>query len=232
MNLNSLLSELNSLANPQRAQDLNRFFKTDPGHYGYGDQFIGLRVPQIRSLVKIYWNVLDLPDIQNLLINPIHEYRLLALLILVKKYPLSPKIIYDFYLKNTKYINNWDLVDASSRYIVGRYCYEHQNYSILHELSLSSDLWEKRIAITATAFLINQNIFNPTLEISRTLLSDPHDLIHKAVGWMLREVGKKDQQILLSFLNEYALKMSRTTLRYAIEKFPEDLRQHYLSLKA
>ncbi|MCX6726763.1 MAG: DNA alkylation repair protein [Candidatus Shapirobacteria bacterium] len=242
MNLSSLVSDLQSLANPAKAKDLKWFFKTGPGQYGAGDQFIGIIVPDIRKLVKLYWDVLDLSEVEILLHNPIHEFRLTALLILVKKlsaaksarggYSQSKENIYQFYLTNLKYINNWDLVDLSSRDIIGAYCFEHQNYSILTKLSQSNDLWEKRIAIVSTYFLIKRGIFSPTLTISLILLNDSHDLIHKAVGWMLREVGNRDQKILTDFLDRHCLKMPRTALRYAIEKFPDPLRFHYLHQRA
>lgn len=229
--LNSLVSELKSLTNPPKAKDLSWFFKTNPGQYGEGDKFLGIVVPLQRKLVNLYWDTITLSDIQALLDSPYHEFRLTGLLILVKQYPKNKKSIFDFYLQNTSRVNNWDLVDLSCRDIVGAYCYENNNYSILTKLSKSKDLWEKRISIVSTAFYIKNNHFSPTLEISQALLSDPHDLIHKAVGWMLREVGKKDQKTLLNFLDQFYSQMSRTTLRYAIEKLPEDLRLYYLHLK-
>jgi len=232
MNYQTILAEIKSLANPTRAKNLSWFFKTGPGEYGEGDKFLGLTVPQVRSLVKIYWDLLDLSDIEKLLHSPIHECRLFALLVLAKHYPRYPKKVFDLYLKNTKYINNWDLVDISSRDISGRYCFETKDYSILYKLSKSQDLWEKRISITSTNYLIHRHIFSPTLTIAKTLLVDPHDLIHKGVGWMLREVGKVDQKTLTDFLDVYTLKMPRTALRYAIERLPEDCRFHYLKLKA
>jgi len=235
MNLSSLVSDLNSCASPTKAKNLTWFFKTGPDQYGAGDQFLGIVVPDIRKLVRFYWDVLDLSEVKTLLHNPIHEFRLTALLILVKQYQKSDTVarqtIYKFYLKHLKFINNWDLVDLSSRDIIGAYCYEHKKYSILTKLSQSKDLWEKRISIVSTYFLIKKDIFSPTLTISQSLLSDSHDLIHKAVGWMLREVGKRDQKILTDFLDQHYLKMPRTALRYAIEKFPDPLRLHYLKLK-
>ena len=226
-----LTSQLQSLANPQKAKDLSWFFKTGPGQYGEGDKFLGIVVPLQRNLVKLYWDTVTLNYIQQLLDSPYHEYRLTGLLILVKQYPNNKKNVFDFYLKNTKNINNWDLVDLSSRDIVGAYCFEQKNYSILTKLSRSKDLWEKRTSIVSTAFYIKNLDFIPTLEISKTLLSDPHDLIHKAVGWMLREVGKRNQKPLIDFLDQHHSQMPRTALRYAIERLPESLRLYYLHLK-
>lgn len=231
MGIENIKRELQALANPQKAKDLQWFFKTGVGQYGAGDQFIGIVVPNIRKVVKLYWDVVDLSDIQKLLESPTHEFRLAALLILVKQYPKNKKTIYDFYLKNTKYINNWDLVDLSCHHIIGAYCYEHKDSSIIESLSQTTDLWKKRISIVSTAYFIKNNDFDLTIKICKTLLNDSHDLIHKAVGWMLREVGKRDQKVLTDFLDIYALQMPRTALRYSIEKFPEPLRLHYLKLK-
>lgn len=231
MELSILTSQLQSLGNPQKAKDLQWFFKTGKGQYAEGDQFVGIVVPNIRKVVNLYWDVIDLSEVQQLLLSPFHEFRLCALLILVKKYPSDQENIYNFYLKNLEYINNWDLVDLSCHHIIGNYSYEHKDYSILYKLSQSTNLWEKRISIVSTTYFIRNNYFEPTIEISKTLLVDPHDLIHKAVGWMLREVGKRDQKMLTDFLDEHALVMPRTMLRYSIEKFPETLRQHYLKRK-
>lgn len=234
MDLDSLISKLKSLANPVRAKNCLWFFKTQKGEYGYGDKFLGLTNPQIRALVKKYQKIISLADVISLLCNKYHECRLTALLILVYQYShgdaRSKKLIFNLYLAHTNFINNWDLVDLSARDIVGLYCFEQQDYSILYKLSLSQDLWEKRISIISTAFFIKNNDFIPTLTISKTLLNDNHDLIHKAVGWMLREIGKRNQKTLTDFLDLNYSQMSRTTLRYSIEKFPEILRQHYLSL--
>jgi len=234
MNLKSIISELKSLANPIRAKNCLWFFKTGKGEYGHGDKFLGLSNPQIRSIVKKYQKNISLSDVINLLQNPYHECRLTALLILNYQFKKgdsrTQKLIFNLYLSHTHFINNWDLVDLSATHIVGAYCYEQQDYSILYNLSHSQDLWEKRISIISTLFLIKNNIFDPTLIIAKTLLSDPHDLIHKAVGWALREVGKKDEKILISFLDNNVSKIPRIALRYSIEKFPEPLRQHYLHL--
>lgn len=234
MSLKILLSELKSLENPVRAKNLSWFFKTGPGQYGEGDKFLGLTNPQVHTIVKKYQKIITLSEVMSLLQNPYHECRLTALLLLVYQFAhgdnRTQKLIYILYLSHVHYINNWDLVDLSAPRIIGAYCFEQSDYSILYSLSLSSDLWEKRISIISTLFLIKYRVFTPTLTIAKTLLKDPHDLIHKAVGWMLREVGKKDQKVLIKFLDKHTLHMPRTMLRYSIEKFPENLRQHYLRL--
>jgi 3-methyladenine DNA glycosylase AlkD len=235
MNLDALIQQMNSIASPAKAKDLSWFFKTGKGQYGEGDKFLGIVVPSQRKLVSVYWDVLDLTEVETMLCSQYHEHRLTALMILVKKYQKGDRVtrqkIYNFYLKNTAHINNWDLVDLSSRDIVGAYCYEHKDYSILTKLSRSTDLWEKRISLVSTFFLIKNDLFQPSLDLALTLLSDPHDLIHKAIGWMLREIGKRNLDVLLQFLDAHALAMPRTSLRYAIEKLPETKRQYYLKLK-
>ena len=220
-------------ADPQKAKILQRFFKTGKGQYGEGDVFLGLMVPKQRIIVKQFTN-LELKDIKILLASKIHEYRLIALLILVDKYeqakalPLK-KQIYKFYLGQSKNINNWDLVDLSAKKIVGRYLFEtRESRKILYRLAGSANLWERRIAVLSTFYFIGQNEFSDALKISKLLLKDTHDLMHKAVGWMLREVGKKDIKILEQFLKLNYKKMPRTALRYAIERFPEKIRLRYL----
>lgn len=235
MNLNSIIADLKKQANPIKAKNCLWFFKTKKGEYGYGDKFLGLTVPQVRTIVKKYQKIITLSDTISLLQNPYHECRLAALLILVYQYShgddRTQKLIFNLYLAHTKFINNWDLVDLSAHHIIGAYCYEQKDSSILYSLSKSQDLWEKRISIVSTAFYIKSKDFTPTLTISKTLLNDPHDLIHKAVGWMLREVGKRDQKTLTNFLDKYVLDLPRTALRYSIERLPEPLRLHYLKLK-
>lgn len=230
MNLKALKAELHSLSDPVHAMVSKRFFKTGPGEYGHGDRFIGVRVPHLRKLSKKY----PLPaaaDIDPLLRSPIHEERMLALLLLIQRYRTGGEVekqaVYDLYLARTRFINNWDLVDASAEYVVGRHLLGRDK-APLRRLSVSEDLWERRISIVATFCFIKQGRFDETLEISRILLNDPHELIHKAVGWMLREVGKRDRDVEETFLRSHASAMPRTMLRYAIEKFPEPLRQAYL----
>ena len=225
------LSELRALANAGDAQFLQRFFKTGPGAYAAGDVFLGVRVPVTRKLAGKYRD-LPLSELRKLIRAPEHEARLLALIILTMQYPRaddkSKQEIFDFCLDNTKYINNWDLVDTSAPHVVGAHLYG-KNTRKLDELAGSADLWERRIAIIATQFFIRRDDYQPTLRIARKLLSDPHDLIHKAVGWMLREVGDRDRAVEEEFLRKYCTKMPRTMLRYAIEKFPAELRARYMA---
>lgn len=224
---------LQELGNPQQAQVLQRFFKTGPGEYGEGDVFVGLKVPEIRRLAKEY-QALALPKTVQLLRSPLHEARLLALLIMVQASSRGDKEhqerIYQTYLGNTRFINNWDLVDLSAQHIVGPRLWTGSREP-LQALAASSLIWDRRIAIMATFFFIKKGEFSETLRISGILLQDPQDLIHKAVGWMLREVGKRDQKTEESFLKKHYKQMPRTMLRYAIERFPEELRQRYLKGK-
>ena len=232
-NLREILSKLKMLSDPQRAKDLQRFFKTGPGEYGEGDVFLGLRVPEIRKLAKEY-QALSLSTLVQMLRSPIHEARLLALLIMVRAYKEGDAAlkgrIYRTYLKNTRFINSWDLVDLSAEHIIGAHlsCLSHDP---LKALAASDLIWDRRIAIMATFHFIKKGEFSETLYIAKLLLQDPEDLIHKAVGWMLREVGKREQKIEESFLKTHYKTMPRTMLRYAIEKFPENLRQRYLKGK-
>ena len=232
MSVNELTKELHSLADPARATILGRFFKTGPGQYGEGDLFLGIMVPTAHKLVSKYYLKPDLADIDKLIGSPYHEVRLVALLMLVKKYEKTKSDtekskIYEYYLKNREHINNWDLVDLSTPKIVGDYLLSHPR-EFLYQLAGSDDLWERRISIMATFAFIRAGEFEDTLKLSRMLLHDPHDLIHKAVGWMLREMGKKDKMALLNFLDEYASVMPRTMLRYAIEKLSDKERKYYL----
>jgi 3-methyladenine DNA glycosylase AlkD len=221
---------LQALGDPQQAQVLQRFFKTRPGEYGEGDVFVGLRVPEIRELAREYQS-LALPETIRLLQSPIHEARLLALLILIRIYKRGDasiqERIYRAYLLNTRFINNWDLVDASAEHIVGAHL-TNGSRDRLHALAASNLLWERRIAIMATFHFIKRWEFSDTFNIATLLLQDPEDLIHKAVGWMLREIGKRDHPTEVSFLRAHYKIMPRTMLRYAIEKFPEELRRQYL----
>ncbi|MDP3998730.1 MAG: DNA alkylation repair protein [bacterium] len=229
-NLNLLKNDLAKLQVPKNPAILGRFFKTGKGQYGEGDVFLGLSVPQQREVAKKY-SGLTFKKLQELLSGKIHEYRQTALFILTAKYKKSDKAekrkIFDFYLKNTKNINNWDLVDLSAPNIVGDYLLDN-NRSILYKLARSKNLWEKRIAMLSTYAFIRKGQFEDALKISEILLNDTHDLIHKAVGWMLREVGKKNQNAEENFLQKYCRQMPRTMLRYAIEKFPEEKRNYYL----
>lgn len=222
--LNDLRKELIKLSSPIRAEHSLRFFKTGPGEYGEGDKFYGLNTPQCRALAKKYGD-LSLSDLDKLIHGKYHEERTIALIILKTK-PLKPA--YDFYLSHTKYINNWDLVDISAPNIVGEYLLD-KPIDILFHLAKSKSLWERRIAILATFAFLYRGDPKPTLKIGEMLLQDEEDLIHKAVGWLLREVGKRcGQKHLTDFLDEHHTVMPRTTLRYSIEKFPENLRLKYL----
>ena len=232
MSLIELRSNLNDIKNPEKVQVLQRFFKTGKGQYGEGDIFLGITVPESRK-IAIKYSSLELIDIKSLLQSKIHEERLIALLILVHRYNTNieeRKNIFYFYLDNTNYINNWDLVDLSSHQIIGDFL-KNKDRKILYQLVKSSNLWERRISIISTYAFIRNNNFEDTLKISEILLNDEHDLIQKAVGWMLREVGNRNMNIEEEFLKKHYKSMPRTMLRYAIEKFPENKRRKYLNGK-
>ena len=229
--LDQIKNELSQLSDPEQAKNLSWFFKTDKGQYGEGDVFLGIPVPKQRKVAKRYID-LSLNDLQELLSSTIHEHRLTALLILVSKYEKADNSgkneIFSFYLKNTGNINNWDLVDLSAPKIMGDYLY-NKDVSILFKLAKSSNLWERRIAVLSTFTFIRNNDFDVSLKIAELLLHDEHDLIHKAVGWMLREIGKRNQETEERFLSKYCMQMPRTMLRYAIERFEENKRKFYLT---
>lgn len=232
LTLSQLHSELQALANKKVAESSQRFFKTGPGEYGEGDIFLGIKVPFLHTLSKKALHF-SLKEVQSLLNSLKHEERLLSLLILRRKYQKNPdpKFV-DFYLKNTKKINNWDLVDSSAPYILGAHLLHAKktDRTLLYKLVKSKNIWERRIAILSTFTFIRADDFKDTLTLAEALLNDTHDLMHKAVGWMLRELGKRDQKILEDFLKKHAPHMPRTMLRYAIERFSEPLRKAYLSL--
>jgi 3-methyladenine DNA glycosylase AlkD len=222
---------LAELANLEKAEILQRFFKTRPGEYGEGDVFLGVAVPQQRLAVKRFWKEASLDNVGELLGSEVHDERNVGILILVEKFKRGEdkKVIYDFYMSNLKGVNNWDLVDMSAPHIVGGYLLDKKDErKVLYELVKSKNLWERRIAIISTFAFIRNDDFDDTLKIAEMLLEDSHDLIHKAVGWMLREVGKRDQKVEEDFLKRFYKKMPRTMLRYAIEKFEEGLRLRYL----
>lgn len=231
MTLNKLRAELNQKANPQKAKILKRFFKTKKGEYGEGDIFYGLTVPTQRKIAKNYQN-LPLTDLIKLLHSKIHEERFTALVLMVNLYKKGDEKlkarIYDAYLTNSKWINNWDLVDTSTPQIVGDYLYNFGDVQILDKLAKSNLLWNRRIAMLATFTFTRNGDNKPALKIAQALLNDKHDLINKAVGWMLREVGKRDMKKLKDFLDTHVSKMPRTTLRYAIEKLPKSQKDFYL----
>ncbi|MDH2916242.1 MAG: DNA alkylation repair protein [Gallionella sp.] len=223
-------AELRSLASPELATLQRRFFKTGPGQYGEGDVFLGIKVPPLRALAKRHRDA-DLDTVSTLLHSEYHEERLFALLLLMQFYERASEKertgAFDLYLGNTAHINNWDLVDVSSPHIVGRHL-ATRSRKVLHRMAKSTSLWERRIAIISTLYFIRDNDFDDTLHIAETLLHDEHDLMHKAVGWMLREVGKRDLETEEAFLLQHYRGMPRTMLRYAVERFPEKRRQQYL----
>ena len=231
--LGQIKKDLSQRSNPEKAKKLSGFFKTGKGQYGEGDIFLGIPVPEQRKVAKRY-NDLPLNDLQELLKSKIHEHRLIALLILISKYGKADNSgkdeIFSFYLKNTENIDNWDLVDSSAPKIVGAHLF-NKDTSILFKLVKSDNLWERRIAILSTSKFITNNDFKDALIISELLLHDEHALIHKAVGWMLREIGKRDQETEERFLNKHCMQMPRTMLRYAIEKFDKNKRKFYLAQK-
>ena len=229
--LAALRAEIHALAEPERGDHSQRFFKTGPGQYGEGDKFLGLTVPQMRVLVRKYRD-LDDASALNLLASSWHEERSIALLLLVQGYERGDEArrnrIHRAYLANTTRINNWDLVDASAGQIVGAHL-DASDIALLKRLAKAKSLWERRIAIVSTFYFIRRDEFRPTLEIAELLLGDSEDLIHKAVGWMLREVGKRDRRALDRFLEKHYARMPRTMLRYAIERHPERTRKQYLA---
>lgn len=228
---NIIQKHLRSIADPETAISSQRFFKTAPGQYGAGDVFIGIKVPTMRALVKKFRGT-TLANISTLLKSKFHEERLFALLLLIDFYQRGNEVdkqgAYDLYLAHTAHINNWDLVDVSAPHIVGDFL-AGRSRQPLYQLAKSESLWERRIAIISTFHFIRRNEFTDTLLIAKQLMPDTHDLIHKAVGWMLREVGKREQTIEEAFLQEHYRTMPRTMLRYAIERFPESRRIQYLS---
>ncbi|MDH0674169.1 DNA alkylation repair protein [Empedobacter sp. GD03861] len=234
--IEQLKSTLQDLADDDKAKIMMRFFKTGKGEYGEGDIFLGISVPNQRLIAKEFYQQVSLNDIKNLLNSDIHECRLTALLMLVLKYEKSKdeqirKDIIDFYLAQTSQINNWDLVDTSCYKILGHYCFHQKREELLFELADSDDLWEKRIAIVSTMYFIKQKSFSIVPEIVLKNLNHSHDLMHKANGWMLREMGNMNEEKLIEFLDEYTLQMPRTTLRYALEKIDPILKDYYMKLK-
>ena len=229
--MDDLIKDLLKKKNPERAKHSLRFFKTGPGEYGEGDKFLGITTPVERQIAKKHFKNIALKEIGELLKNEFHDFRMTALFILILKNKKAEEEIrkeyFDFYLKNTKYINNWDLVDVTCRDIIGNYLLTRDR-SILYRLAESKNLWEKRIAIISTFVFIRNNDLKDSLKIAEVLLYDEHDLIHKAVGWTLREVGKKDQKAEEDFLMRHYKTMPRTALRYAIEKFSKTKRDFYL----
>lgn len=229
-----VLDELLSVANPEKATFLQRFFKTGPGQYAEGDVFLGLVVPLTRSIAKANKQT-PLPELQKLIESPYHEARLCALLIVMEQFkkarPEEQKKLYEFYLANTMRINNWDLVDVTCPHVVGAYLLD-KDRTPLYTLARSRNLWDQRIAMVSTVTFIRHREYTDTLALSEYFLTHTHDLMHKAVGWMLREVGKKDRDTLTEFLERHATRLPRTALRYAIEHYPDAQRQYFLKKKA
>lgn len=230
MSLTEIRKAISKQKNPAQAIILQRFFKTGKGEYGEGDIFYGIKVPEQRTIAKQFKD-LGLDDLKTLILSKVHEERLIAAFILVDQFKSGDekkkKIVFDFYLKNRKGINNWDLVDLSAPKIVGAYLIDKEK-KLLYKFANSEDLWEKRISIISTQAFIREHFFEDTLNISKILLHDKQDLIHKAVGWMLREIGNRDLETEEEFLKKHYKTMPRTMLRYAIENFPEQKRIAYL----
>jgi len=233
MNADFIINELRSIGTTEKAAILQRFFKTGKGQYGEGDVFLGVVVPHTRSIARANRRT-PLEEIAQLLHRPYHEARLCALFILIEQFNKAPNkerdLFYNFYLTHMDCINNWDLVDLSAPKIVGEYLID-KDRAILYRLVESACLWEQRIAIISTLSFIRKNDFFDTFELAKRLLTHKHDLMHKAVGWMLREVGKRDRKALTDFLEEFSTTMPRTTLRYAIEHYPEPERYYFLKKK-
>lgn len=229
--LKSIKSKLNKLKNKQRAIVSAMFFKTGKGQYGFGDVFLGIPVLDQRRVAREFKDI-SLSDLKELLFSKVHEYRFTALEILVLKYELSngSKNFVDFYLRNRKGINNWDLVDTSAPYILGDFLRDKKDRSILYKLASSKILWDRRIAVVSTLAFIKEGDFKDILKLANILMGDEEELVLKAIGWMLREVYKKDKKVLEKFLDQYASKMKRVSLRYCIEKMPKKSREHYMNL--
>lgn len=232
IHVEQLLAEMMEVANPKIAEHSARFFKSGPGEYGEGDKFFGIRVPVIRDLVKRY-KTLSEQEVLSLIYHDYHEARLAGVLLLVLQYEKSKQTeqknrIVELYLEHSKQINNWDLVDSSAHKILGPHLLQ-QDKTILFELANSDNLWQRRIAIITTFYFIRRGDLKTTQLLCNQLLDDKEDLIHKATGWMLREVGKQDLPTLLNYLDTNCTKMARTALRYAIEKLPNEQRQDYLT---
>lgn len=222
-----VLKALRSYSDEEKKEVLPRFFKTGKGQYGEGDRFMGVIVPNTRKVARSY-SGLSLDVVEMLLESEWHESRLCALLILIEKYRKDPERIVRFYLSHTRWVNNWDLVDLSAPYILGDYLVKREDRSILYELADSSVMWEQRIAVVSTLMLIRKGQLEDTMRLAGKLLNAKHDLMQKAVGWMLREVGKRDEGLLCEFLEKHKSVMPRTMLRYAIEKFSPEQRAYYM----
>lgn len=230
------IEQLQSLRDDAQSTILQRFFKTGPGQYGEGDEFFGIKVPQIRTIARQHYDE-TLDTIGQLITHKVHECRLCGLLALVERYRMdktdqSRQDIVEFYLNHTSGINNWDLVDLSCPKILGTWISDHPaEVEILYRLSRSNNMWEQRIAVVSTLTLIRIGRYEPTLRLCEQFIGHTHDLIHKATGWMLREVGKRDTDVLQQFLDKHASEMPRTMLRYSIERLNPQIRRHYMTVK-
>ena len=228
--VSELKLELENISSTEKRAAYQWFFKTGKGDYGEGDSFIGVTMPELHKAAKKYKN-LEFNEIRELLKSPIHEHRMVGLLILVLRYEKQKKEVFEFYLENVEAANNWDLIDVTAPKVIGKYLLENpKEKDLLYNFANSSDLWKKRISIISTMTFIKNNQFEDAIKISEILIKDEHDLIHKAVGWMLREIGKKDEVKLKEFLNKHIREMSRTTLRYSIEKLDSEERLRYLRM--
>lgn len=230
---NTILAELQGVASAEKRAVMMRFFKTAPGEYGEGDEFLGIPVPLVRSIAKGFSSKADMETIGRLIISPWHEVRLCALLLLIerlKKRPEEHDNIYQFYLKNSCFVNNWDLVDLSAPQIVGQYLLGRPR-QMLYDLAADALLWNRRIAVVSTLTFIRHRDFTDTLKLVELLMSDKESLMHKAMGWMLREIGKRDERTLTSFLDKRAAYLPRTALRYSLERLSDEQRKHYMSMK-
>jgi len=230
MSAQEVIAQLKSFATIERKKQNEYYFKTGPGQYSEFDQFIGILTPQIRSIAKKYYQHIAFDEIDKLINHAVHEIRYCGLIILVYQYQsANQEAVFNYYLKNLHAVNNWDLVDYSTPHIIGDYLFNHQDkLSLLYDWAKSDNLWERRIAIMATFTFIKQAEFSPTLRIGKLLLNNQEDLIHKALGWMLREIYKKDAKTCKAFLRENYAQLPRTTLRYAIERMQEDEQKRYL----
>ncbi|MCX8522540.1 DNA alkylation repair protein [Chryseobacterium formosus] len=231
--LKDIKESLAVLSIPEKAAFFPKFFKTGKGEYGEGDLFLGVKVPDQRAVAKEFYAKISLEELGELLCSPYHEHRLTALLMLISKFEKTKDLaikeeIINFYLKHLDYVNNWDLVDTSCYKILGRYAFENQKENLLRDLAASEKMWYKRVAVVGTMYYVKKGYFELTKELVTQNLYHSHDLMHKANGWLLREMGNKNEAELISYLNQYYKEMPRTCLRYAIEKLDEDLRQDYL----
>lgn len=231
--LKEIKESLAVLSIPEKAAFFPKFFKTGKGEYGEGDLFLGVKVPDQRAVAKEYYTKISLEDLSELIASPYHEHRLTALIMLISKFEKTKDLtikeeIINFYLKHLDFVNNWDLVDTTCYKILGRYAFENQKENLLRELADSDQMWHKRIAVVGTMHYIKKGSFELTKEFVTQNLYHPHDLMHKANGWLLREMGNKNEAELINYLNQYYKEMPRTCLRYAIEKLDEELRQDYL----